>query len=106
MTPMVRVDGHDYFIYEPAMLRDGRCCIPVRWFTRGGQLFAKSWELHVVATENAYGWRVIQSNNFEIAASDLLKNFIDLKNDAGTLYTDLPSPANIIGEPMPVLIHC
>ncbi|KAF8232775.1 hypothetical protein L208DRAFT_1270259 [Tricholoma matsutake] len=33
MTPMVHIDDNNFFIYEPTMLHNCQCCIPVRWFT-------------------------------------------------------------------------
>lgn len=97
MTPMARIREHDYFIHEPAMLRDGRCCVPTRWFTRGQLLFAECWELRSVITADTTGWRVIQHKGFEVAETEFLKNFVDFRNDAISLY-NLPSPTNIIGE--------
>lgn len=57
-TPMARIGADDYFIYEPTMLRSGRCCIPIRWFTQNGNFFAKCWKLEVVVTEQCSGWSV------------------------------------------------
>ncbi|KAJ7328003.1 hypothetical protein DFH08DRAFT_967771 [Mycena albidolilacea] len=31
-TPMTRIGDQDYFIYEPAMLDDGKFCVPHHWF--------------------------------------------------------------------------
>ena len=39
-TPMVRIRGNDYYIYEPTMLNDLSFCIPMRWFTRNGIFYA------------------------------------------------------------------
>ncbi|KAK7032978.1 hypothetical protein R3P38DRAFT_3313080 [Favolaschia claudopus] len=59
-TPMVRISGNDYYIYEPAMLDSGsaECCIPIRWFSRGGQFFAKCWQMAPVSTDTHSGWHV------------------------------------------------
>ncbi|KAF9554000.1 hypothetical protein CPC08DRAFT_697168 [Agrocybe pediades] len=32
-TPMIRLSGTDYYIFEPTMLRSGAVCMPFRWFT-------------------------------------------------------------------------
>ncbi|KAF7333089.1 hypothetical protein MVEN_02374000 [Mycena venus] len=59
-TPMARIGMQDYFIHEPAMLTNGKFCMPIRWFARGKILFAKCWDLAVVTTEKGQNWRVIQ----------------------------------------------
>ncbi|KAF7346896.1 hypothetical protein MVEN_01441800 [Mycena venus] len=47
-TPMARIGTQDYFIHEPAMLTNGKFCMPIRWFARGKILFAKCWDLAVI----------------------------------------------------------
>ncbi|KAH9948702.1 hypothetical protein B0H21DRAFT_890351 [Amylocystis lapponica] len=76
ITPMARIGLQDFYIHEPAMLRSGVPCMPVRWFTRveGGQqvLFAKCWKLE----------------------DEFLKTFPELQQDAK--YYGIPDPACII----------
>ena len=93
---MARIANQDYFIFEPAMLRDGRFCVPFRWFTRGNVLHAKCWELRVVASEHGSQWRAIVGDGFEVSQHDLLKNFPDLQSDH-ELY-GVPHPSNIQGQ--------
>ncbi|KAJ6569397.1 hypothetical protein B0H19DRAFT_1257049 [Mycena capillaripes] len=95
-TPMLHISGEDYFIYEPAMLdsEGGEFCIPVRWFVRGGEFFAKYWKMVVVSGDIGSGWRVLQSDDYEVSAHQFLKNFIQFQADAG-LY-NLPDPSRII----------
>ncbi|KAJ7246704.1 hypothetical protein C8J57DRAFT_1438159 [Mycena rebaudengoi] len=97
-TPMHRISGHDYFIHEPAMLRDGTVCMPIRWFTKAGNaqldFFAKCWKLEPVSTDIQSGWRVRNTDGYVVPATDFLKNFPDLQRDA-RLY-DLPSPTEIL----------
>ncbi|KAF7335506.1 hypothetical protein MVEN_02204400 [Mycena venus] len=52
-TPMLHISGHDYYIYELAMLDSdtGEFCIPIRWFTCGGEFLAKCWRLLPVTTD-------------------------------------------------------
>lgn len=94
-TPMARLTGKDYFIYEPTMLRDGKFCIPVRWFTRNSNLVAKCWELIPVNTETHSGWRAIKSSILEVPQEHFLKNFPELKTDCA-LY-GVPDPSKILG---------
>lgn len=95
-TPMARFSGQDYYIYEPAMLRNGNYCIPVRWFMRNKVLFAKCWELTAVVGEIQNGWRVIQTPGYEVSQQDFLKNFTDLQQDAVDIY-GVPHPSKILG---------
>lgn len=99
-TPMVRISGSDYFTYEPAMLRDGTCCIPTRWFLRGGVVYAKCWKLVPISTDVRTGWRAIKSTGYEVTQDQFLKNFVTLRQDAQSLY-GLPDPACILGQYIP-----
>lgn len=100
LTPMARVRNQDYYIYEPAMLVNGVVCMPVRWFTRlrRGQhvMYAKCWPMEVVNHAESRFWRVVQGTEIEIAETMLIKNFPQLRADAGHLY-DIPDPARIHG---------
>ncbi|KAJ3833982.1 hypothetical protein F5878DRAFT_545605, partial [Lentinula raphanica] len=96
LTPMARINQRDFYIYEPAMLMNGTCCIPIRWFSRKNSLYARCWSMTpVISDDNAHsGWEVIKAE-FEIAASQFLKNFVELKIDAGPLY-GLPHPSQLL----------
>jgi len=95
LTPMARFGNQDYYIHEPAMLRNGTCCIPVRWFTVGAILFAKCWKMDAISTDIGEGWRVIQCDNFTVSQAEFLKTFPELIQDAN-LY-GLPNPSKILG---------
>jgi hypothetical protein len=69
LTPMARLGNQDYYIHEPAMLRNGTCCIPVRWFTVGAVLFAKCWKMNAISTDVGDGWRIIQCDDFTVSHS-------------------------------------
>ncbi|KAJ7751599.1 hypothetical protein B0H16DRAFT_1839904 [Mycena metata] len=95
MTPMVRISKLDFYIHEPAMLDDGQCVIPTRWFMKDKQMFAKCWEMHVVTKDTSWGWRVIQpTEDFIVPATRFLKDFVTLQADAATY--DIPHPSLII----------
>ncbi|EAU90230.2 hypothetical protein CC1G_05768 [Coprinopsis cinerea okayama7 len=51
-TPMIRRGTTDYFIHEPAMIVDGSCCIPFRWFRRKGKFVAQAWRMETLTDEN------------------------------------------------------
>ncbi|KAJ7195401.1 hypothetical protein B0H12DRAFT_1299784, partial [Mycena haematopus] len=96
-TPMLRIAQQDYYIHEPAMLRNGDCCVPTRWFTKDGQFFAKCWALKSISTAELRGWRVIiKSEPYVIPATDFLKNFPEFRRDVESNFYDLPNPASII----------
>ncbi|KAF8180489.1 hypothetical protein K438DRAFT_1908238 [Mycena galopus ATCC 62051] len=95
-TPMLRIAGQDYFIHEPAMLRNGDCCIPTRWFTKNGEFFAKCWALQAVCKDELSGWRaIIKSEAYIVPASEFLKNFPDFRSDVESNFYNTPHPTNI-----------
>ena len=95
LTPMARLGNQDYYIHEPAMLRNGTCCIPVRWFTVGGVLFAKCWKMNAISTDVGDGWRIIQCDDFTVSQAEFLKTFPELVEDA-SIY-GLPDPSKLFG---------
>jgi hypothetical protein len=97
ISPMARLGQQDYYTYEPAMLRNGECVIPVRWFKVGEILFAKCWKMVALATDIGQSWRVIQVDDYTVPCTEFLKTFPELIDDANSLY-DLPSPTEIFGR--------
>ncbi|KAJ7863811.1 hypothetical protein B0H14DRAFT_2348797, partial [Mycena olivaceomarginata] len=91
-TPMARIGKQDYFIHEPAMLDDGKFCMPIRWFVRDKVLVAKCWDLVVITTETGQNWRVIQSES-EVSQARFLKSFPKLKADIS--FYNFPNPSKI-----------
>jgi hypothetical protein len=92
---MARLGPQDYFIHEATMLRNGECCIPVRWFTIGEVLFAKCWRMEPVASDVDQGWRVIQCDDYSVPHTAFLKTFPDLCEDAD--QHGLPHPSKLFG---------
>ena len=74
-TPMIRIQNTDYFIYEPALLIDGRACIPNRWFTRGENLYAITWPMEHITLDSTHGWCVRQDILVEVSASQCYSFF-------------------------------
>jgi hypothetical protein len=93
-TPMARIGKQDYFIHEPAMLDDGKFCVPIRWFVRDKVLVAKCWDLVIITTETGQNWRVIQSES-EVSQARFLKSFPKLKADIS--FYNFPNPSKIKG---------
>ena len=97
LTPMIRIGEDDYYIYEPAMLMDGSCCIPIWWFIRDGIFFCKAWVLLPISPEgDCPGWQVREDIEVEVSQNDLLKDFPTLTHDH-QLY-GVPHPSRIIGK--------
>jgi len=96
ITPMARLGRQDYYIHEPAMLRDGLFCVPVRWFTVGEVLFAKCWKMEAVSSDVGEGWRVVKCDDYTVPHTQFLKTFLELCQDADSRY-GLPHPSRISG---------
>lgn len=94
LTPMIRIGKSDFYIYEPAYLRNKTYYMPVRWFLHNEKLFAKCWSFEPVTTEGQSGWAVIKKDDYEVGADLFLKNLPEIRSDAG-LY-GIPDPANIL----------
>ncbi|KAG8939543.1 hypothetical protein FRC04_006243, partial [Tulasnella sp. 424] len=58
LTPMIRTGKgpaeKDFYIWEPTLLKDGRACMPIRWFVRGGAFYADAYRLEL--SGNRQGW--------------------------------------------------
>ncbi|KAF9542830.1 hypothetical protein CPC08DRAFT_770349 [Agrocybe pediades] len=76
-TPMIRLGTDDYCIFEPTLLRDGRFCVPFRWFTRvdpgtrGHVFYCKAWAMEAGNHDGEDGWLVHEDREFEVCESEL-----------------------------------
>ncbi|KAJ3009280.1 hypothetical protein NUW54_g2837 [Trametes sanguinea] len=93
-TPMVRHHGTDFFVHEPALLDDGRVCMPIRWFTRTGDIYAQAWLMK--PADNLSGWVVLQNEKLEIKLSEFVACWANLTHTFET--RGIPDPRCIIGE--------
>ncbi|KAF6750688.1 hypothetical protein DFP72DRAFT_991577 [Ephemerocybe angulata] len=97
-TPMARVGTQDFYIYELAMLKSGRCCVPVRWFMapaqegNGQELFAKAWPMEMYSDDDGRAWRVVKDTKYTIPATQLIRSFPVLRMDIKNGLYDLPLP--------------
>jgi len=96
ITPMARLGQQDYYIHEPAMLRNGECCMPVRWFTVGELLFTKCWKMEALSSDIGQGWCIVQHDDYSVPHTEFLKTLPKLCDDANSCY-GLPHPSRIIG---------
>ena len=98
MSQMVRQNGQDFYVFEPAMLANHILCIPHRWYTRSGVMRGRAWRM--IETQNFYcnGWLISDSDSedLDIAVTDLVTSFPYL---VSTFHVrGLLDPRNIIGE--------
>jgi hypothetical protein len=87
LTPMARIGSQgnfqDYYIYEPALLKDRTAVMPIRWFMRSGKLFASAYKMDTIphASSNLRPcclqrcWVVCEDQKLEVAADDFLLSF-------------------------------
>lgn len=102
LTPMARLGTRDYhrdfYIHEPAMLRSGEVCMPVRWFSVGEVLFAKCWQMQTITTEYGQAWRVLKCDDYVVPLSQFLNSFPDLCSEVDSGRSSLPHPSMIHGK--------
>lgn len=103
LTPMVRVDGVDYYVFEPALLKNHHAFMPERIITKRGNdgssvgPFLQGWEMTLVETQRGHrGWRIDLDKRIDVGTRDLLWNFeqfLEMHRDQ-----ELPSPTRIWGK--------
>jgi hypothetical protein len=102
-TPMIRRLKCDYYIYEPALLTNGKCCIPFRWFIRKDKaqdlFYAKAWPLDLIrgdeSSDSEEGWLVSGYLEIEICERDLVHNFPTLSQHHSRY--NVPHPSRLLG---------
>ncbi|KAJ4473242.1 hypothetical protein C8R41DRAFT_968057, partial [Lentinula lateritia] len=103
LGPMVRLgptgQSHDYYIFEPAMLRSGVMCMPHRWFKRQEKFYAKCWRLEETVHYNASkGWKVIKGDGeFVVNEDEFLLCFKQLVEGKRELYGNITDVTKIEG---------
>ncbi|KAG2035286.1 hypothetical protein BDR03DRAFT_812159, partial [Suillus americanus] len=95
LTPVVRLQNQDFFIFEPALLTSGEACMPFHWFVRRKKMYARAWRLRPVAREINCGWVVQQFQSFEVSEDDLLVSFKNWNSSGAT--SGLPRACHIYG---------
>ncbi|TFK46353.1 hypothetical protein OE88DRAFT_1739458 [Heliocybe sulcata] len=74
LTPMVRSNDQDFFIYEPTFLKNGQVCMPVCWFTRDTDIVGRVYPMSMTDR----GWVVHEYTTYEVNSKDLLLAFPQL----------------------------
>ena len=78
LTPMIHQAGQDFYIFEPCLTTNGSCCVPVRFFKKGEQIFARVWHMYTVkdsSRHDSFGWVVVTYNESIVPATSLLVSF-------------------------------
>ncbi|KAK1221922.1 hypothetical protein PQX77_015250 [Marasmius sp. AFHP31] len=104
LTPMVRLgrgdSAQDFYIFEPALLRDGRLWMPHRWYQKkkGSHMVfvGRCWELVPVLKDGQRSWRVLTNNEGEFEQDEFLLTFPELIGNEH--HYGLPSPVTRIQE--------
>ena len=95
-TPMVRAHRQDFYIHEPALLQDGRACIPHRWFVRGDTIWARVWTMTATGTvSGGRGWVVLEHLAIDIPISSFAMAFPHFQRSF--VRMNLPDPRMITG---------
>lgn len=96
-TPMIRDHNQDFYINEPALLKDGSVFMPIRWFKREGVVLARAWKMRRASNTIAgHGWIVEGDREFEVKASELLLSFPHLVQ--AYVSRNIPDPRIIQGN--------
>lgn len=98
--PMVRHEGKDYFVNEPALANWGRNgeyrpVLPTRFFRRGGKDWAKIHHLRVHPTEHSFLIDARDGACDELPISAFFASYLEFKSDY--TYYRLPEPSKIKG---------
>jgi hypothetical protein len=97
LTPMIRVRAHDFYVFEPAMLRSGNVVLVHRWLTeKGGKgMLGRAWEMRAQVGSEAGAWCVDQRVEVKFTEAELLLNFPCLEE----VHRDycVPTPSAIRG---------
>lgn len=97
LTQMVRHQGRDYFVFEPALLANQKACIPIRWFKRGTETFARAWPLQPMEHHRlGKGWLVHEYQELEVPLSSFAVSFPAFCDTYE--QREMPSPQNLFGE--------
>ena len=94
-TPMVCIHRDDYYIYEPALLKDLSMCILECWFTQDGTFFARAWKMEIRVIEGQLGWVVRKDIELEVSEHQFAKGFVMLEKEFEQYQ--LPHPSLIHG---------
>ena len=98
-TPMIRAFNQDFYVHEPVLLRNGRTCVPMRWYNKmeqPGEYFTNVHPLNCVSEDTTTGWVIDGSQSYEVCVNDIqfaLPSFV-----AVHASRRLPDPHNVVGQ--------
>ena len=95
LTPVVTRGSQRYFTFEPVILEDHTCCIPVRWYMHFSELYAKAWGVRRARIFGPDGWIVLEYDCIKFPVSQLAVPFPHFQHSF--FHRNLPDPTNILG---------
>ena len=96
LTPVITRGSQKYFIFEPVILEDHTCCIPVRWYMRYGKLHAKAWKIRRARLLGPEGWIALEYDCLRFPVTELAVSFPFFQHNH--IHRNLPDPRNILGK--------
>ncbi|KZS87843.1 hypothetical protein SISNIDRAFT_386046, partial [Sistotremastrum niveocremeum HHB9708] len=99
LTPMIRVRGQDYFIFEPTLLTGNRYCMPIKWYRTEGsnEFWCKAYSMVVEQLRpGEVAWSILEDHTLVFSETELLANApLLLRNEPGR---GIPKVDRIWGE--------
>ncbi|KAG8914033.1 hypothetical protein FRC02_005141 [Tulasnella sp. 418] len=100
LTPMIRIGAtgshQDYYINEPTLLKDGKVCMPYRWFTRHNKFVAKAWDLELCQMDGRAVWVIREDRIREVTETELQLSLPFFEKKAQ--HSGLPSSHLIVSK--------
>lgn len=98
LTPMIRHEKTDYYVFEPVILTLNRLCIPFRWFKRNDRMYGLAWSLTPsTSPDGSPCWLVDKRQTFEFHESALLVPFPSIISTLPSRGKELIDPRKISG---------
>lgn len=96
LTPMIRTEQGDFFVFEPVALINQTICMPSRWFLHAGIMYARAWPMTVSMTDGGPGWLVCEYQSFDVPVSEIVASLPFLIGSFRQRH--VPDPRRIIGR--------
>ncbi|KAI5825258.1 hypothetical protein K523DRAFT_251457 [Schizophyllum commune Tattone D] len=91
----------DFFVFEPALLKNRLAFMPTRWFIEGKSTYAKGWYMSLDPQRR--GW-IVEEHTPVVVCEDDLDLSLPLFHERHTIY-QVPSPQSIIGSSISSDLH-
>uniref|UniRef100_D8QAN3 Uncharacterized protein n=1 Tax=Schizophyllum commune (strain H4-8 / FGSC 9210) TaxID=578458 RepID=D8QAN3_SCHCM len=91
----------DFFVFEPALLKNRLAFMPTRWFIEGKSTYAKGWYMSLDPQRR--GW-IVEEHTPVVVCEDDLDLSLPLFHERHAIY-QVPSPQSIIGSSISSDLH-